>query len=109
MSKVVAFLTTVVFLIKGLIFIRKFFKTSTIICLQPKIKKDKSVRLIHPNSRKALQISREKQKSNKRTTRINDKATKLDVKVKKLLWFQENMKEDLLKYELSDIKEVVTE
>lgn len=56
----------------------------------PKIVKKKTVKekIIHPNSRKALQISRQKHHDTKQQRRKDESSVKSQSKIEKFLWFQ---------------------
>ncbi|XP_076825075.1 translation machinery-associated protein 16-like [Clavelina lepadiformis] len=73
----------------------------------PKAPKQKSKSLIHPNSRKALQLARSTHKHHKKLDKIKEKASKLDGVVKKLLWFQENMDDQITYYDRPILEDLV--
>ncbi|XP_076368244.1 translation machinery-associated protein 16 isoform X2 [Tachypleus tridentatus] len=50
-------------------------------------------KLIHPNSRKALQLSRKEHRGSKVQRKKEETNLKQQIKLKKLLWFKENLEE----------------
>ena len=66
------------------------------------------MRLTHPNSRKASQMARLQHRSGKKTVKVKDQATKLNVMAKKFLWFKENMDPNIKEYDDASIEDLVT-
>ncbi|XP_035212766.1 translation machinery-associated protein 16-like isoform X2 [Stegodyphus dumicola] len=72
----------------------------------PKVKRTGST-VIHPNSRKALQIAREEHRNSRLEKRRTELSQKQQAKLKKFKWFRDNIDVKKLAYSSEDIKELL--
>lgn len=71
--------------------------------------KQRTSKLIHPNSRQANQLTRLKHKEHQKHDKVKEKALKTDSKVNKFLWFQNKIDPNLDKYTNADLEKLVEE
>uniref|UniRef100_F6TBF1 Translation machinery-associated protein 16 n=1 Tax=Ciona intestinalis TaxID=7719 RepID=F6TBF1_CIOIN len=74
---------------------------------KPKVKTKRSTKLLHPNSRTALNIVQQSRRHNLKLNKAKERASRLDSIVEKLLWFQSNLESDKCysKFEYTELVE----